>query len=303
MKRSTPRASTRPHSTAWVAQPSKTGGKSRQHRTWPIDYQSIIPVHISLLSRHYQRSGLYTGTGAVAAISQISLNAGTHSSLVAARVSSLIDRYIYLYTYIGVQQQRPCAAARTHSAFASPSARARAVMAELTEKSGKESSKESSNATQQQQQASPRDQQSSGKDGATTTGTTMSNGGGLQGGGKGSGDDADSLEEMPLDIGEHYLVRRSDDSWRECCWRAVCACLCVCVCVYVDGWAEEDVISAEANRRCYLGQGSQNVLSRPRLTEDAISAKTSWKMLCYWAKIARSLSLGRDSIFCEPQPR
>ena len=34
-------------------------------------------------------------------------------------------------------------------------------------------------------------------------------------GGKGSGDDADSLEELPLDIGEHYLVRRSDDSWRE----------------------------------------------------------------------------------------
>ncbi|XP_063988251.1 histone acetyltransferase KAT8-like [Diachasmimorpha longicaudata] len=32
-------------------------------------------------------------------------------------------------------------------------------------------------------------------------------------GGKGSGDDADSVEEMPLDIGEHYLVRRSDDSW------------------------------------------------------------------------------------------
>lgn len=36
----------------------------------------------------------------------------------------------------------------------------------------------------------------------------------LTNGGKGSGDDADSLEEMPLDIGEHYLVRRSDDSWR-----------------------------------------------------------------------------------------
>lgn len=34
-------------------------------------------------------------------------------------------------------------------------------------------------------------------------------------GGKGSGDDADSLEEMPLEIGEHYLVRRSDDSWRK----------------------------------------------------------------------------------------
>lgn len=37
----------------------------------------------------------------------------------------------------------------------------------------------------------------------------------LTNGGKGSGDDADSLEELPLDIGEHYLVRRSDDSWRE----------------------------------------------------------------------------------------
>ena len=36
----------------------------------------------------------------------------------------------------------------------------------------------------------------------------------LMNGGKGSGDDADSLEELPLDIGEHYLVRRSDD-WRE----------------------------------------------------------------------------------------
>lgn len=37
----------------------------------------------------------------------------------------------------------------------------------------------------------------------------------MSNGGKGSGDDADSLEELPLDIGEHYLVRRSDDSWRE----------------------------------------------------------------------------------------
>lgn len=37
----------------------------------------------------------------------------------------------------------------------------------------------------------------------------------LSNGGKGSGDDADSLEELPLDIGEHYLVRRSDDSWRK----------------------------------------------------------------------------------------
>lgn len=41
----------------------------------------------------------------------------------------------------------------------------------------------------------------------------------LTNGERGSGDDADSLEEMPLDIGEHYLVRRSatgsDDSWRK----------------------------------------------------------------------------------------
>ena len=33
----------------------------------------------------------------------------------------------------------------------------------------------------------------------------------------------------------------------------------------------EDAISAGAHRTCYLGRGSQNVLSRPRLTEDAIS--------------------------------
>lgn len=34
---------------------------------------------------------------------------------------------------------------------------------------------------------------------------------------KGTGDneDTESLEEQPLDIGEHYLVRRSDDSWRK----------------------------------------------------------------------------------------
>uniref|UniRef100_A0A1B6CTY5 Chromo domain-containing protein n=1 Tax=Clastoptera arizonana TaxID=38151 RepID=A0A1B6CTY5_9HEMI len=32
---------------------------------------------------------------------------------------------------------------------------------------------------------------------------------------KGAGDneDTESIEEQPLDIGEHYLVRRSDDSW------------------------------------------------------------------------------------------
>lgn len=34
---------------------------------------------------------------------------------------------------------------------------------------------------------------------------------------KGAGDneDSESLEEQPLDIGEHYLVRRSDGSWRK----------------------------------------------------------------------------------------
>jgi histone acetyltransferase MYST1 len=31
----------------------------------------------------------------------------------------------------------------------------------------------------------------------------------------GDNEDADSLEEQPLDIGEHYLVRRSDGSWRK----------------------------------------------------------------------------------------
>lgn len=28
-------------------------------------------------------------------------------------------------------------------------------------------------------------------------------------------EDSESAEEQPLDIGEHYLVRRSDDSWRK----------------------------------------------------------------------------------------
>ena len=60
----------------------------------------------------------------------------------------------------------------------------------------------------------------------------------------------------------------------------------------------ENAISVEAHRTCYLGRGSQKMLSRPGLTEDAIPAKTSWKMLCYSAKIAGFLSLGRDSIFC-----
>ena len=36
----------------------------------------------------------------------------------------------------------------------------------------------------------------------------------------------------------------------------------------------ERAISAEAHRTCYLSRGSQNVLSRSGLTEDAISAET-----------------------------
>lgn len=31
----------------------------------------------------------------------------------------------------------------------------------------------------------------------------------------GDNEDSESIEEQPLDIGEHYLVRRSDDSWRK----------------------------------------------------------------------------------------
>lgn len=31
----------------------------------------------------------------------------------------------------------------------------------------------------------------------------------------GDNEDSESLEEQPLDIGEHYLIRRSDDSWRK----------------------------------------------------------------------------------------
>lgn len=29
-------------------------------------------------------------------------------------------------------------------------------------------------------------------------------------------EDADSLEEQPLDIGENYVVKRSDGTWRNC---------------------------------------------------------------------------------------
>lgn len=28
-------------------------------------------------------------------------------------------------------------------------------------------------------------------------------------------EDSESLEEQPLDIGEHYLVRRTDETWRK----------------------------------------------------------------------------------------
>lgn len=28
-------------------------------------------------------------------------------------------------------------------------------------------------------------------------------------------EDTESVEEQPLDIGEHYLVRRSNESWRK----------------------------------------------------------------------------------------
>lgn len=31
----------------------------------------------------------------------------------------------------------------------------------------------------------------------------------------GDNEDAESVDEQPLDIGEHYLVRRSDGSWRK----------------------------------------------------------------------------------------
>ena len=82
-------------------------------------------------------------------------------------------------------------------------------------------------------------------------------------------------------------------------------CLFNCFLVYlcdtksVMVWRISSYIDGLRGTRCYLDRGSQNVLSYwPRLTEDAMSAKTSWKMLCYSAKIARSMSLGRDSIFC-----
>lgn len=33
----------------------------------------------------------------------------------------------------------------------------------------------------------------------------------------GDNEDSESLEEQPLDVGEHYLVRRKSDDWREFC--------------------------------------------------------------------------------------
>ena len=56
---------------------------------------------------------------------------------------------------------------------------------------------------------------------------------------------------------------------------------------YIDGCTEQDAISVEANRRCYLGRGSQNVLSRPRLTEDDISDEadeTCYLRRCFFCK-------------------
>lgn len=38
----------------------------------------------------------------------------------------------------------------------------------------------------------------------------------------GDNEDAESVEEQPLDIGEHYLVRRSDGSWRKLRLHACC---------------------------------------------------------------------------------
>lgn len=32
---------------------------------------------------------------------------------------------------------------------------------------------------------------------------------------KADNEDSESLEEQPLDIGEHYLVRRKSDDWRK----------------------------------------------------------------------------------------
>lgn len=31
----------------------------------------------------------------------------------------------------------------------------------------------------------------------------------------GDNEDSESVEEQPLDIGEHYLVRRKSDDWRK----------------------------------------------------------------------------------------
>ena len=59
--------------------------------------------------------------------------------------------------------------------------------------------------------------------------------------------------------------------------------------LYIDGWAEEDAISA--NRRCHLGRGSQNVLFRTRLTEDAISAEAH--RTCY-------LGRGSENVLSRP---
>lgn len=41
---------------------------------------------------------------------------------------------------------------------------------------------------------------------------------------KGDNDDSESVEEQPLDIGEHYLVRRADD-WRKLLFTNTCLTL------------------------------------------------------------------------------
>ena len=58
----------------------------------------------------------------------------------------------------------------------------------------------------------------------------------------------------------------------------------------------EDAISAEAHRTCYHGRGSQNMLSRPRLTERAITAQAH--RICYLGRGSENvLSSPSNSIF------
>ena len=75
--------------------------------------------------------------------------------------------------------------------------------------------------------------------------------------------------------------------------------------LHIDGWAEENAISAEANRRFYLGRGSQNVLSRPRLTKDAYSAEAH--RTCYLGRGSQNVQsrpgLAEDSISTQAHKR